>query len=146
MHTNAPVTRLFEEQVAKAPDQVVLLHGDVQWTYRSLNARANQFARYLQRYGVSHETRVLVCGERCPDLIAVLLGVAKAGAAYVPLEPMFPAARIAEIIATARAPLLVTLERHSQLEVFPGEMIVVPEHEELITREDRSNLDVDVHP
>src|ERR1700731_405822 len=146
MHSNASVTKLFEEQAQRTPDLTALLHGDVQWTYRSLNARANQLGRYLRRHGVSPETRVVVSGERCCDLVALLLAVGKAGGAYVPLEPTFPAARIADVLATAQAPLLVTLQRKPELEAFAGEKIVVPEHEDRIAQEDTSNLEVDTDP
>ena len=146
MHSNATVTRLFEEQVAKTHNQVALLHGDTQWTYGSLNARANQFARYLRRHGVSQESRVVVCGERCPDLIAMLLGVTKAGGAYVPIEPTFPSRRITDLVTTTRASVVVTWNRQHEFGASGGEVIVVPEHEERIDQEDRSNLDSEADP
>jgi len=146
MHPNTSLTKLFEAQVERTPDLVALVYGQVQWTYRALNARANQLARYFRRHGVALETRLAVCGERCPDLIAVLLGVAKAGGAYIPVEPTLPAARIASLLSTAGASLLIALERRPELELFSGEMIVIPEHEDLIAREDTLNLDVDKDP
>ncbi|HEY2499105.1 MAG TPA: amino acid adenylation domain-containing protein [Candidatus Angelobacter sp.] len=146
MVSNASVTRLFEEQVAATPGQVALMHGDIQWTYHSLNARANQFARYLRRYGVAQETRVVACGERCPDLIAMLLGVLKAGGAYVPIEPTFPPGRITDIVASTRASVVVTWRRQEELGASIGEVIVVPEHEERIVQEDSSNLESEADP
>jgi amino acid adenylation domain-containing protein len=146
MQSNASVSRLFEDQVKRTPDEVALVHGSVQWTYHALNARANQFGRYLRRHGVSPETRVAVCVERSFDLIAVLLGVAKAGGAYVPLEPTFPPARVADVLATAKASLLVTSHRRPELEIFEGEMIVIAEHEDRIRCEDTVDFDGGADP
>ena len=78
---------LFETQVEKTPDAIALVFEDQQLTYRELNTRANQLARYLQKLGVGPEVRVAICMERSIDMIVGLLGILKAGGAYVPLDP-----------------------------------------------------------
>ena len=78
------IPHLFEEQVERTPDAVSVLSEDQVLTYRELNHRANQVARYLQRLGVGPEARVGLCLQRSPEMIVGLLGILKAGGAYVP--------------------------------------------------------------
>jgi len=87
------IHQLFEEQVERTPEAVAVVGGDVLLIYRELNARANQFARYLQKLGVGPEVSVCLCVERSLVMIVGLLGILKAGGAYVPLDPCFPAER-----------------------------------------------------
>jgi amino acid adenylation domain-containing protein len=87
--------QLFEAQVARTPDSVALYFGKEQLTYRELNARANQLARHLRAAGVGAGTLVGVCVERSVELVVALLGVLKAGGGYVPLDPNYPARRLA---------------------------------------------------
>jgi amino acid adenylation domain-containing protein len=101
--------QLFEAQAQKTPDAVaVVAPGHGQWTYRQLNHRANQLAHHLQHLGVGPDTRVGVCLDRSPDLVAALLAVLKAGGAYVPLDPGFPPERLAFMLADARAAAVIT--------------------------------------
>ncbi|MCY7488135.1 condensation domain-containing protein, partial [Paenibacillus alvei] len=90
----ATVHALFEQQAARTPEQPALVSGETVWTYGELEARANRIAGWLRAHGVRSEDRVGVLLSRSPQLIAALLGVLKAGAAYVPLDPARPAARI----------------------------------------------------
>src|SRR6218665_3270663 len=85
---------LFEAQVRRTPDAVALRFGDETLTYGALNARANQLARHLRRLGVGPEVLVGVCLERSPELIVALLATAKAGGAWLPLDPSLPAERL----------------------------------------------------
>ena len=100
------VHELFEEQVARTPDAVALVHEDTQLTYGELNARANRLAHYLRECGVMPDTRVALCMERSIELVVSLLAVLKAGGAYVPLDPSYPLDRL-EYMLVDSAPAVV---------------------------------------
>ena len=102
---------LFEAQAARAPERVALTCAGEQITYGRLNERANQLAHHLRSRGVGPEVRVGTCLERSIDLVVGVLGVLKAGAAYVPLDPGYPAERIAYMLNDAAAPILLTSRR-----------------------------------
>ncbi|WP_238553057.1 non-ribosomal peptide synthetase, partial [Paenibacillus alvei] len=104
----ATVHALFEQQAARTPDQPALVSGEAVWTYGDLEARANRIAGWLRAHGVRSEDRVGVLLSRSPQLIAALLGVLKAGAAYVPLDPALPAARIEGMIQDAGIQILLS--------------------------------------
>ena len=84
---------------------------DQQLTYRELNTRANQLAHYLQKLGVGPEVLVGICVERSVEMVVGLLGILKAGAAYVPLDPGYPRERLAFMLADTQAPVLITTQR-----------------------------------
>ncbi|MFF2026830.1 amino acid adenylation domain-containing protein [Streptomyces sp. NPDC058171] len=104
----ATVAGLFEAQVARTPDRTALTFGDVELSYAELDARANRLARYLIGRGVGPESVVTVVFERSVDLVVGLLGVIKAGAAYLPIDPNYPADRIAYVIADSGAVCVLT--------------------------------------
>ncbi|MBT2234823.1 amino acid adenylation domain-containing protein [Nonomuraea sp. NEAU-A123] len=104
------VVDLFEAQVARTPGATALTTGEVELTYDELDARANQVARHLIGRGVGPESVVAVVFERGIDLVVSLLGVIKAGAAYLPIDPAYPASRIAYVIADSGAACVLTGE------------------------------------
>lgn len=89
-----PFQGLFEEQVARAPEQTALICGSERLTYQQLNSRSNQVARWLRRQGVGPDVLVGLCMERSATMLIGLLAILKAGGAYVPIEPEQPAARL----------------------------------------------------
>ncbi|MFB7509660.1 non-ribosomal peptide synthetase, partial [Streptomyces broussonetiae] len=102
-----PVPQAFEAQVAATPDAVALVCGDAELTYRQLNARANRFAHALIARGVGPEQTVAVALPRSVESVVAVLGVLKAGAAYLPVDPAYPQARIAYMLEDARPALMV---------------------------------------
>ena len=102
------VHHLFEAQAAQHPGVTAVEAAGERLTYRELNGRANQLARFLRRQGMDRDARVAVALERSPDLVVAFLGVLKAGAAYVPLDPSYPADRVGLMLEDARASVLVT--------------------------------------
>ncbi|MGH9198983.1 MAG: AMP-binding protein, partial [Acidimicrobiia bacterium] len=102
---------LFEAQVARTPNAVAIVWNGLSLTYEELNGRANQVARYLREQGVGPESLVAICVERSLDMAVALLGVLKAGGAYLPLDPGYPAQRIGYIIEDAQAAMLLTHAR-----------------------------------
>ncbi|MCX5103969.1 amino acid adenylation domain-containing protein [Streptomyces sp. NBC_00439] len=104
----ATVHQLVEERVAASPDAVAVTHGDRRWTFGEINARANRLAHHLRGTGVTADTLIAVCLDRSPELIATLLGILKAGAAFVPLDPDYPTDRITYMVEDTGTPLIVT--------------------------------------
>ncbi|WP_435813277.1 amino acid adenylation domain-containing protein [Streptomyces virginiae] len=102
------VPALFELQAARRPDAVALVCGEESLTYRELDERANRLARELGRHGVGPESVVGVALPRTADLVAALLGVLKAGGAYLPIDPKYPSRRLEHILADARPTLVLT--------------------------------------
>ncbi|MFF8290569.1 amino acid adenylation domain-containing protein [Streptomyces sp. NPDC016309] len=88
-------TERFEEQVRATPGAVAVTHGDRSWTYERLNTAANRIAHALLAEGLRDEDVVAVVMERGPEWAAATIGVLKAGGCYLPVQPDFPAARIA---------------------------------------------------
>ncbi|MFJ3090868.1 amino acid adenylation domain-containing protein [Streptomyces sp. NPDC086838] len=107
------VLELFEEQAVRTPDAPAVRSDEGVLTYAELDARANQVAHFLRERGVGHESRVAVVLDRGPELIASLLGVWKAGAAYVPVDPAYPAERVAAIVETSGARVVLDDTRPS---------------------------------
>ncbi|WP_431041736.1 non-ribosomal peptide synthase/polyketide synthase [Streptomyces sp. P1-3] len=102
------IPQLFEAQAARTPDAVAVTFDGAEVSYADLDARANQLARHLIAQGIAPESVVGVCLERGIDLIVTLLGVLKAGAAYLPIDPNYPAERIAFVLEDAAADVVVT--------------------------------------
>ncbi len=105
------VHQLFEAQVEQTPDAVAVVFENQRLTYRQLNRRANQLARNLQEQGVGPENLVGVCMERSIEMVVALVGILKAGAAYVPLDPSYPRDRLEYMIQDAHLPVLLTQQR-----------------------------------
>ncbi|HEY0607383.1 MAG TPA: amino acid adenylation domain-containing protein, partial [Herpetosiphonaceae bacterium] len=109
------VHQLFEAQVARTPDAIALIAESQELSYAELNQRANQLARQLRRQGVGPDQVVALCMERSPELVIGLLGVLKAGGAYLPLDPSYPAERLRFMLQDSGARLLLastgTIER-----------------------------------
>ena len=102
---------LFESRAEQTPETPAVVLDDQRWTYRQLDQRANQLARFLQRQSVGPETRVGICLERSPQLLMAVLGVLKAGGAYVPLDPAYTRDaqdRLKYILENAHVSLLIT--------------------------------------
>ncbi|OLF04417.1 hypothetical protein BLA60_40950 [Actinophytocola xinjiangensis] len=98
---------LFEREARRVPDATAVVCGDSRISYRELDERANQLAHALVARGVGPEVSVGVCLERSIDTIVAFLGVLKSGGVFTPLDPDYPAERLAFMIADARAQLLV---------------------------------------
>jgi len=125
----------FERQAEITPDAVAVVSGTVELTYRELEERANQLAHALRLRGAGPEVRVGICVERSAELVVGLLGILKAGAAYVPLDPAYPRERISATLRDARAPLRVAQERFRPLlDGHPGTTVWLDTDREEIAR------------
>ncbi|GGR89707.1 hypothetical protein GCM10010252_30750 [Streptomyces aureoverticillatus] len=101
---------LFQDRVASAPDAVAVASGELSWTYGELNTRANRIAHWLVGRGIGPERPVGVALPRSAEQVAVVLGVLKAGGAYLPIDLDYPGERIRYMVADA-APVLVLTTR-----------------------------------
>jgi cytochrome oxidase Cu insertion factor (SCO1/SenC/PrrC family) len=114
-----PITARIALQARERPDAIALVDGDEHFTYAQLDAWSRAIAHELKRLGASAEVRVGVALQRSAALVASLLGVLRAGAAYVPLDPSYPAERLAHIVDDAQLRLIVTdapsLAQHAAL-------------------------------
>jgi amino acid adenylation domain-containing protein len=99
---------MFEEQVRRVPDAIAVEFNGISLTYGELNGAAEKVAAALLRLGAGPDVPVAFCLDRCPDMVASLLGVLKSGAAYVPIDPSLPDDRISFIINDSGAKALIT--------------------------------------
>lgn len=104
----ALVHELFEAQVRARPESVALVHRGEVLNYATLNARANQLARYLGSLGVKPDDRVALCLRQGVDMVISLLAVLKAGGCYVPLDPNYPQDRIRHMLSDSAPVALLT--------------------------------------
>jgi amino acid adenylation domain-containing protein len=143
--SNETTHHLFEQQVESSPDAIAVSYHDQQVTYRELNARANQIAHYLRVLGVEAEDLVAICVERSADMVAALIGIWKAGAAYVPLDPGFPKERLGQILEDAEVKVLLTEPQLNS--ILPGNLAkTVYLNDPEIAEQRRENLDANARP
>ncbi|MCX4803086.1 amino acid adenylation domain-containing protein [Streptomyces sp. NPDC058682] len=100
--------QLFEEQAAVRPTETAAVHAGESWTYAELNARANRIAHALLSRGLGPEAVIAVVTERNLDWMASVIGIFKAGAAYLPIEPHAPADRMARTLERSGCRLVLT--------------------------------------
>ncbi|MGH9350162.1 MAG: amino acid adenylation domain-containing protein [Vicinamibacterales bacterium] len=137
----ACLDELFEAQAHATPTAVAVEAADgASWTYAALNARANQLARILRRGGVGPDDRVAICVPRSIDLIAGLLGVLKAGAAYVPLDPSYPAERLQYMASDAGVRSIVTHASCAAMFAANAPVLCLDRMTEALAAEDSADL------
>jgi len=145
--SNALIHRLFEQQVEDTPERPALACGDEILTYRELNSRANQLARYLKNCGVGQEALVGILMQRSAETVVAILATLKAGGAYLPLDPTRPAELLAFMINDARPTVVVTKSSlsHSLPHSMP-QIVCVDGEEDEIGKENAENLTVEIFP
>ena len=105
---NQSIQQIFEEQVQANPDAIALVIGDKNITYRQLDNKSNQVAHYLLSMDIKHESLIGISCERSLEFIVGILGILKAGACYVPIDPYWPSARLQNILEKIHSPVLFT--------------------------------------
>lgn len=110
---NSFVAQLFNERARKTPNAVALASAAETFTYGDLEREANRLAHYLRTRAVGPDVLVGVCLDRSPSMVLAALAILKAGGAYLPLDPLYPAERLAYMLGDARVPLLITRENIS---------------------------------
>jgi len=139
------IHEIFEAQVRQSPHSVAVEYQEQALTFEEVNRQANQLARYLRRRDVREGQLVGLCIDRSVDLIVGVLGVLKAGAAYVPLDPQYPAGRLASILedASPRA-IVATVASIDRLPKNIAPVVKIDLDRDLIAQEKLTNLDDEV--
>ncbi|MBD2625735.1 non-ribosomal peptide synthetase [Trichormus variabilis] len=141
------IHQLFEQQVQKTPEDIAVIFEDEKLTYSQLNTKANQLAHYLKGLGVGADVLVGLYVERSVDIIVSILGILKAGAAYLPLDPKLPGENLAFRLQDAQAPILLT--QQSLVEKLPqttAQIICLDTDWETIAQENQENPQISVQP
>jgi amino acid adenylation domain-containing protein len=135
------VHQLFQAQVQSIPNAIAVSVEGQFLSYQELNARSNQLAHYLRKLGVRPEVRIGICMDRSLEMIVAILGILKAGAVYVPLDPKLPQERLRYVVEDVESPLVLTTK--SLRKQLPPELKVLLLDEEmpLIGREMREDLE-----
>ena len=134
------VHELFETQVDRNPEALALVSGNDHFTYRELNARANQLARFLKRFGVGPNSLVGLCVRRSPEMVVGVLGILKAGAAYVPLDPSYSNERLSFILRDSNVfPLLTQSDMIGTIPRHEGPRLSLDADWDVIAKERKGN-------
>ncbi len=126
--------QLFEAQAQRTPAAIALIAGEMSLSYAALDAKANRLTHYLRSRGIGPDERVGICFGRSPDALVAMLGVLKAGAAYVPLDPDYPTARLAYMLKDAGIALVLTHAAHADFLRSQNSAHVCLDREEALLR------------
>ena len=146
----APAVRTFlngfQITAESCPDATAVLQADRTLTYRQLDRRSNSIARYVRKLGIGREMLVGILLDRSPDMIVALLGILKAGAAYVPLDPTFPRDRLAFMLDDAQPAAVVTQATLTSKLPANVRTVCLDRDAAAIDQEADNDLAVDVEP
>ncbi|HET6850667.1 MAG TPA: amino acid adenylation domain-containing protein, partial [Pyrinomonadaceae bacterium] len=138
---------LFEHQAQLTPDACAVEFGDQQLTYRELNRNANQLAHHLRDLGVGADARVGIMLERSFAMVISVLGILKAGAAYVPLDPTYPRERLNFMVADAQCAILLTSESvAASLPETNSQILFLDNDWRRLASESTENPPTEIHP
>jgi amino acid adenylation domain-containing protein len=136
----------FEHRVQQAPEMVAVRYSDQALSYHELNGRSNQLARYLRRLGVGPEQLVAICLERGIEMVVAILGILKAGSAYFPLDPNYPAKRLSFMLADSGVRILLSEGNLGKnLASHTGDVVWLDRDRQAIEVESRENLEEEVN-
>lgn len=111
---------LFEAKAEQVPTDIALVFNEERITYQDLNARSNQLACHLVELGVKEESLVGVCMTRQSEMVIAMMAILKAGAAYVPIDPNYPADRVAYMLEDASAPVVISQSQYGDILPAPS--------------------------
>ena len=132
----------FQRHVATAPSAVAVTFADTQLTYAQLNEAAKRLSDRLRSLGARRGKRIGICLERSPDMVIAVLAVLKTGAAYVPLDPTYPQARLRTMLGDADPVVLVTTGKISAaLPPYAAKPLFVEQQSDSVETHDGANID-----
>ena len=138
------IHQLFADRARRTPDAVAVVFADRELTYQELDRRANQLARYLHGLGIKPEAIVGIYMERSVELVVAILGVLKAGGAYLPLDRAYPKQRLTFMLEDARISVLLTQQHLVEELLHHQARVVCLDSDEAIARESASDLEIEV--
>ncbi|MBU3166295.1 non-ribosomal peptide synthetase, partial [Clostridium estertheticum] len=136
---NETIIELFEKQVEKTPDNIAVVFEDKKLTYKELNERANSLARNLRKKGVGADAIVAIMAERSLEMIVGMLGVLKAGGAYLPIDPEYPEDRIKYMLENSKTKILLTQDKFKK-KLSNEDIDTCDLNSEELYKEDTANL------
>lgn len=141
----ATIHRLFEREAERRPDAVAAQFGEASLTYAELNRRSNQLAYFLLKKGVRRGDLIALCVERSLEMLVGILGILKAGAAYVPLDPAYPSDRLSFMLSDTNAQVLLTQERLLRsLPAFEGSICCLDSEQRALANTGFENPSIEV--
>ncbi|WP_150468139.1 non-ribosomal peptide synthetase [Francisella sp. SYW-9] len=150
--TQQTITDLFQQQVEKTPNNIAVVYDNQELTYKQLDQKANQLARYIrQQYKhinnkeLTADTLIPLCLNRSLDIVISILAVIKAGAAYVPIDPKLPKQRAKHIINDTNASVLIT-QRHIQHTFNDFDIHSIIIDQDIISQQDNKSLNLNTKP
>ncbi len=144
---NACVHEVFQKLAEEKPDAVATIFENASQTYGELNEKANQLARYLQKRGVQKESFVGICMERSLEMVIGIMAALKAGGAFVPLDPAYPAERLAFMMADSNLSVLLTQEKINEfLPEHDAETVCLDNEQDTIFQGNAENLNNNIVP
>ncbi|WP_114751764.1 non-ribosomal peptide synthetase [Pleomorphovibrio marinus] len=145
---NKTLIDLFEDQVIKQPNSIALIYEDNNLTYAQLNDRANQLAHFLNKKGITLETIVPICIDRSLDMIVGLLGIQKAGGAYLPIDPSYPQERVEIILEETKPQVVISSNKYKSLFIDRKEieLVLLDNEWDQISKESSNKTVINLQP
>lgn len=141
---NAWFIDIFERQTYDTPQAIAIKYEDYSLSYSELNERANQLAHHLKNLGIKNNNLIGICLDRTPSMLTAILGVLKAGAAYIPLDPSYPPDRLNYIMEDSNAAILITSEKYDELISSKAKKINIDTDWFMITENEGTNPKRDI--
>ncbi len=136
-----PINQFFEEQAKSNPNKIAAIFCDEKITYRELNEKANQLGRFLVQKGVKKGDTIAMIFERSLDMMVTILGIVKAGAAYLPIDQHYPDERIEYILSDSKTKILLMQNGINKNVKFEGDRVVITDE---IYSGNNYNLDINI--
>jgi amino acid adenylation domain-containing protein len=140
------VYRAIERQAAQTPHRIAVICEGEEWSYQHLNEQSNRMARHLRRIGIREGALVGVCLERSHQMLVAVLGVLKAGAAYLPLDPSHPTTHLEMVLSDSDTSLLLTQENIASRLHTNARVVCVDSEQKLWARESGADLEAITTP
>lgn len=143
INDSSTIVAMFQQAALQNVEDIAILHGNTQLTYRQLDEQANGLAHLLSEHGVQKDQPVGISLERSPELIIAILAILKAGGAYLPIDPSYPSDRIAYMIRESQLSLLITDKKQSDRFQNQVADLLVLDAKEMMPSEQGPEVEID---